>query len=72
MSEHKINRTKFDQSQAIEQFERYKETGNGSIIQKKENHAGYSSAYSEGWERIFGNKEEEESDNNDSTSGTEE
>lgn len=55
----KTTRTKFDQSQAIEQFEQYKETGKGAIIKVKENHAGYSAAYSEGWSRIFGKKEEE-------------
>lgn len=55
----KVNRTKFDQSQAIEQFEQYKETGKGKIIALKENFGGYSEAYAEGWQRIFGKKDEE-------------
>lgn len=60
----KIKRSKFDQSQAIEQFEQYKETGNGSIPKINENKLGYSEAYAEGWERIFGKKEDEEDQSN--------
>lgn len=60
MTQKKTNRTKFDQGQAIEQFEQYKETGKGSIIKVKENFGGYSSAYAEGWARIFDKKDEPE------------
>lgn len=55
----KVNRKQFDKSQAVEQFEQYKETGVGSIPKVNQNKLGYSDAYAEGWQRIFGKKEEE-------------
>lgn len=54
-----VNKSKFDQGQAIEQFERYKETGVGKIPTINQNKIGYSEAYAEGWQRIFGAKEED-------------
>ena len=61
MAKAKINRDqKNDKGAAIEQFERYKETGKGSLMKTNENKLGYSEAYAEGWQRIFGKKEEEE------------
>lgn len=59
---HKVNETKFDRVQAEEQFERYKETGKGTIIKINPNKLGYSDAYAEGWQRIFGKKDEEVKD----------
>ena len=53
-----VSRRKISKNQAIEQFERFKETKDASGIDVKENHAGYSSAYAEGWTRIFGKKDE--------------
>lgn len=50
----KVTRSKFDPTQAAEQFERYKETGNGKIPVLNQNKLGYSAAYADGWERIFG------------------
>lgn len=47
------HRQKFDQGAAIEQFERYKATGNGKMVFVKENFGGYSDAYAEGWSRIL-------------------
>jgi len=53
-----IHREKFDAVRASEQFEQYKETGGsksgGKIINLQPNKLGYSEAYAEGWERIFG------------------
>jgi len=54
-----VSRRKISKNQAIEQFERFKETKDASGIDVKENHAGYSSAYAEGWQRIFGKKDEQ-------------
>lgn len=59
MMKHKIKKEKFDQNQAIEQFEKYQETGDGRIINLSLNQVGYSKNYDEGWERIFGSKRKE-------------
>lgn len=64
----KISEEKFDRSKAIDQFEQYKETGIGKIPQVSVNKLGYSEAYAEGWQRIFG-KKDEELDEKDSDSG---
>jgi len=52
----KTNRAPFDRSRAEESFERYKETGKGAIMKLNPNKLGYSDAYADGWQRIFGKK----------------
>lgn len=57
----KVNKDKFDAVRASEQFEQYKETGSGRMPKLNPNKLGYSDLYAEGWERIFGKEDDNES-----------
>jgi hypothetical protein len=59
MVKRKTNRRAWDQTQAIEQFEKYKENpaSGGKIIDIKENFVGSTALYRTGWDRIFGSKD---------------
>ena len=54
-----VKRRTISKGQAIDQFERFRATKDASDLNAKENQKGYSTAYAEGWTRIFGKKDEE-------------